>query len=560
MPALVAIVFSLILLTGGFLPWIQDGPMSSRGIYNLEGMYVLVSGLFLLVLLIYSKLKHKAGFGLVYIAIGASCLLIACLDFFGISGKVEMLIKGMSDVDPGLAGESRFLAPEFIIILVGSIGLIIAGIYQHKIDKTIDPGQGRVAGFIANRIAFNQQRSFSRFIIRLSIVATVISVAVMIITLALANGFQEQVSQKVFSFLGHMRIQEKQPFKALIAEETPIEKNDSLIEEIKKNPDIESIYPFATKYMILKTKDEIEGVLLKGVDSTYNFDHFKRFLKEGRPIQFNDSTYSREIIISAYTANQLKLKVNDRLFIYFIRPDGLRPDKLTIAGIYKTGIEDYDKTFAIGDIRLIQRLNAADSISLATGKYKNQVGGYEIFLKDYKKIDKVAEKIYYMDNFPATWDTQGVQNISPNIFDWLNMQDVTRNVLIGFMIIVAVINLITCLIILVLERIQMIGILKSLGATDWTVQKIFLRHSLIITITGIIIGAGLGLGFLYLQQATGFIKLQEDAYYLSEAAVKIVWWQVGLICIGTLIVCLLILMIPSVLVRKIQPVKAIRFS
>jgi lipoprotein-releasing system permease protein len=165
-----------------------------------------------------------------------------------------------------------------------------------------------------------------------------------------------------------------------------------------------------------------------------------------------------------------------------------------------------------------------------------------------------------MDNFPPTWDTQSVRNVSPNIFDWLNMQDVTRNVLIGFMIIVAVINLITCLIILVLERIRMIGILKALGATDWTVQKIFLRHSLFITITGIIIGAAVALGILYLQDATGFIKLKEDAYYLSEAAVKIVWWQVVAICIGTLLVCFLILMIPSILVRKIQPVNAIRFS
>ena len=415
----------------------------------------------------------------------------------------------------------------------------------------------KVAGFIANRIAFNQQRSFSRFIIRLSIVATVISVAVMIITLAFANGFQEKVSQKVFSFWGHIRIQEKQPFKALIAEETPLVKNDSLVDIIKKDARIASIHPFATKYGMLKTKDEMEGVLVKGLDSTYDFDHIRDFIKEGRTIQFKDSSYNREILLSSYTAGQLGLKVNDRILIYFIRPPDrtgeqkIGSDKLTVVGIYKTGIEEFDKTFAIADIKLIRRLNFWS---------RDQIGGYEIFLKDYKQIDDVADEIYYLENFPPTWDTQSVRNVSPNIFDWLNMQDVTRNVLIGFMIIVALINLITCLIILVLERVRMIGILKSLGATDWTVQKIFLQHSLIITVTGIVIGAVVGLGILYLQDATGFIKLKEEAYYLSEAAVKIVWWQVGAICGGTLLVCFLVLTIPTVLVKKIQPVQAIRFA
>ena len=415
----------------------------------------------------------------------------------------------------------------------------------------------KVAGFIANRIAFNQQKSFSRFIIRLSIVATVISVAVMIITLAFANGFQETVSQKVFSFWGHIRIQEKQPFKALIAEEIPLIKDDALVSVIKKNPQIESIHPFATKYAILKTKDEIEGVLLKGLDSTYNFEHIRQFIKEGRPIQFNDSTYSRELMVSAYTAKQLQLKLNDRILIYFIRPDGsLRPDKMTVTGIFKTGIEEYDRTFAIGDIRLIQKLNDRDPDQ--PGEL-DEAGGYEIFLKDYKKIDEVANEIYDLKDFPPTWDTQSVKNISPNIFDWLSMQDVTRNVLVAIMIAVAIINLVVCLIILVLERVRMIGILKSLGATDWTVQKIFLRHSIIITITGIVIGAVVALAFLYLQKETGFIKLKEEAYYLSEAAVKIVWWQVAAICAGTLLVCFFVLMIPSILVRKIQPVKAIHF-
>ena len=423
----------------------------------------------------------------------------------------------------------------------------------------------KVAAFIANRIAFNRfkrsggykrQKSFSGFIIRLSIVATIISVAVMIITLAFANGFQETVSQKIFSFWGHIRIQEKQPDKAIISEETPIIKNDTLAEGIRKNPQVESIHPFATKYAILKTRDEIEGVLVKGVDSSYDFRHINQFIRQGKFIQFNDSSYSREIMISRYTATQLKLKLNDRILIYFIRPDGnIRPDKLTVAGIYKTGIEEYDKIFAISDLKLIQRLNA-DSTN---PDRKNEIGGYEIFLKDYHKIDKTVDEIYNMDSFPQTWNTISAKNISPNIFDWLKMQDTTRNVLISFMVIVAIINLITCLIILVLERIRMIGVLKSLGATDWTVQKIFLRHSTFITITGILIGTAIGLGLLYLQQSTGFIKLKEDAYYMSEAAVKIVWWQVGAICLGTLIVCFLVLMIPSVLVRKVQPVKAIQF-
>jgi lipoprotein-releasing system permease protein len=274
-------------------------------------------------------------------------------------------------------------------------------------------------------------------------------------------------------------------------------------------------------------------------------------MKEGRPIRFNDSTYSREIIISAYTARQLQLKLNDRVFIYFIRADGsLRPDRLTITGIYKTGIEEYDKTFAIGDIKLIQRLNDWSA---------SQIGGYEIFLTDYRDMDKAVFDLYDIEGFPPTWDTQTAKDLSTNIFDWLNMQDVTRNVLIVFMIVVAVINLITCLIILVLERLRMIGILKALGATDWTVQMIFLRHALIITLTGIIIGALVGLGVLFLQQETGFIKLKEEAYYMSEAAVKIVWWQVGAICAGTLAVCLLVLMIPTILVKNIQPVKAIHF-
>jgi lipoprotein-releasing system permease protein len=408
-----------------------------------------------------------------------------------------------------------------------------------------------VAGFIANRVAFNQQKSFSRFIIRLSVIATFISVAVMIVTLSLVNGFQETVSFKVFSFSGHVRVQYRQPPRGPVTEETPIEKNEQAITAIKNDPRVKSVHPYATRYAMLKTRTAMEGMLMKGLDKEYDPSHLKPFIKEGRWLQFNDSSYSREIIISAFTARPMEVKLNDRLLIYFIRPDGsLRPDRLKVVGIFQTGIDDYDKNFFIGDLKLLQRLNEWQS---------GQIGGYEIFLTDYRDMEKVSYDLFSLPQLPDTWDTQPIRNIYPNIFDWLNLQNLTRNVLIGFMILVAVINLITCLIILVLERIRMIGILKALGATDWTVQKIFLRHSLIITSTGIILGAVFGLSLLFLQQTTHFFKLPEEAYYVSEAAVKIVWWQVIAICMGTLLVSFLILTIPSYVVRKVRPVKAIQF-
>jgi lipoprotein-releasing system permease protein len=339
--------------------------------------------------------------------------------------------------------------------------------------------------------------------------------------------------------------------KANIAEELPIEKNDLLIKRVGQLPQVQSIHPFATKYAILKTSGDMEGVLVKGLDSTYNFSHLSGFLKKGRWIHFGDSSYSRELVISAYTAKQLKLSVNDRILIYFVRPDGsLRPDKLTIVGIYKTSIEEYDKTFAIGDIKLIQRLNSWG---------KSDIGGYEIFLQDYHQMDEASNEIYNDVFFPQLWETKTVKEIYPNIFDWLQIQNTNQGILITIMVIIAVINLITCLIILVLERLRMIGVLKALGATNWSVQKIFLHHSALITFTGIIIGTVLGLGFLWLQLKTGFIRLEEEAYYMETAAVKIEWWQIIAVGAGTLTVSFLVLLIPSFIVRNVRPVKAIHF-
>lgn len=409
-----------------------------------------------------------------------------------------------------------------------------------------------VAGFIANRIAFNRQNSFSRFIIRLSVAATIISVAVMIVALSLVNGFQETVSNKVFSFSGHIRVQFKQALRGPVTEEIPIERNANAEALFKGHPDVKSMHPYATRYAILKNVDAMEGVLMKGLNNEFDSLLLKPYIKQGRWINFNDSSYSREIIVSTHTAKQLQIKLNDKILIYFIRPDGsLRPDKLDVVGIYKTGIDDYDKNISIADLKLIRRLNDWK---------ENEIGGYEVFLDDYSKMEAVSDALYEMPTFPPTWDTQPIRSIYPNIFDWLNLQNLTRNVLIGFMGGVAVINLITCLIILVLERIRMVGVLKALGATDWVVQKIFLRHSIVITSVGIILGTLFGLLLLYIQKSTGFIKLKEEAYYMSEAAVKIVWWQVLLVCLLTLLVSLLILTIPTYIVKKVKPVKAIQFK
>lgn len=408
-----------------------------------------------------------------------------------------------------------------------------------------------VSSFIARRIAFNRQKSFSRFIVRLSITATVISVSVMIVTLAFVNGFQETVSQKVFSFWGHIRIGYRQPMKANIAEEEPIQSSPMLVRSLRSNPEVQSVYTFATKYAILKTTDEMEGVLLKGLDRDYPLQHFKQFIQQGKWISYNDSTYARQIVVSTYTAQQLNLKLDDRILIYFVRPDGsLRPDKLTIVGIYKTGIEEYDKTFAIGDISLIRRLNEWTP---------DQIGGYEVFLNNPDRMDAASQAIFSKDAFPQEWETQTVKEIYPNIFDWLEVISTNSTVLISIMIVIAVINLITCLIILVLERVRMIGVLKALGATNWAVQKIFLYHSIFITLVGICLGTLFALGLLWLQKTTGFIRLPEDAYYMDRAAVKIIWWQVGAVVTGTLLVSLLVLLIPTVIVKKVRPVKAIQF-
>lgn len=410
----------------------------------------------------------------------------------------------------------------------------------------------RLSSFIARRIVFNQERSFSKFIINIAIAATALSVAVMILATALVNGFQQVISEKIFSFWGHIHITQFQSNDGPLTEEAPFPDNPAMVMRIRALPGIASVNAYATKSAILKTDSEIEGVIFKGVNKQYDWPRLQLFLQKGRLPHFPDSSYSQEILISDYLARQLQLRVNDPLIIYFIQSAGLLPRarRLTIAGIYKTSIEEYDRIYVIGDLRLVSRLNDWQA---------NEIGGYEIFLKDFHQMDAIGQDLF-QNYLPEKLNAKTIREIYPNIFDWLNLQNMNEVIILVIMTIVAVINMITAILILILERTNMVGILKALGMPNWQLQKIFILQAGYIILTGLLIGNTAGLGLCLLQQSTGFFKLPEESYYISAAPINVKWWEVLLINGSTLAICLLVLLLPSLLVKKILPVKAIQFK
>lgn len=371
----------------------------------------------------------------------------------------------------------------------------------------------------------------------------------MIITLGFVAGFQEAVANKVFSFWGHIQIHAQPGGEALTGEELPITYNDSISNEIKGIDNVIYADPVASKSAMIKSPESIEGILLKGVLPSYSVQKIKPYIKKGSFLHFDSISHS--ILISSYTAKQLQVDTGSKVLLYFVNEQSETPRirPVRIAGIYSTGIEEYDKSFVFTELSLIRSINKWED---------DQAGGYEITLKDPKKDDEVSQKL--MDAIPLSWYATPVRVMIPSIFDWLQLQNMNRKLIIIVMCIVAMVNLISCLLIMVLERTKMVGLMKALGATNGQLQKIFWRQGLIITIVGVLSGTIIGLLLSFIQQQYGVIKLDEAAYYLSVAPVKIIWWQVLLVQAGTFAVAFVILFIPSLLVRAIQPVKALRFD
>ncbi len=426
--------------------------------------------------------------------------------------------------------------------------------------------------FLARRIAMGGRHSFSRIIIRIAVVAVAMSVAVMIVSTALITGFKQEISSKIFGFWGHIHIQQT-GFGNSLLDAPPLQVSTALfnsidtigqvsyLEEIPTQSGyierervtragVDHIQAYSLKAGIIQAKEDIEGIILKGIGEDYDWKFLSSYLKEGSIITFPDSTPSNDILISQQTASRLKLKLEDSFIVHFIQKGEQLRRRFTVKGIYKTGLEEYDRQFALVDIRQIQQL---------LGWRPGQVSGLEVFVENIQDAAPLADYIYF-NILPSDLYAEPIRRKIPEIFEWLDLQDINEVVILVLMVTVAVINMITALMILILERTNMIGTLKALGSSNWGIQKMFLYHAAYIILVGLFWGNLLGLGFCWVQDTFELIKLSEENYYLNTAPIAFNYWAFLLINLGTLLVTLIFLLIPTFLVLSISPVKAIRFK
>jgi lipoprotein-releasing system permease protein len=426
--------------------------------------------------------------------------------------------------------------------------------------------------FIAKKVAAAGEQSFARVIIRIAVIAIALSITVMICATALVAGFKREISSKIFGFWGHIHItnasvyenlleeswvDKKQPFYPhldTIRRVAYVAKQRFLGQEIQRQRltlgGVRHIQIYAFKGGIIKAKDEIEGIFLKGVGKDFDWKFLSQYLVAGQPIRMSDSSASNEILISRSTANRLKVEVGDVFRVHFVQNGEQLQRSFKICGIYKTGLEEYDRQFALVDIRKIQQL---------LNWTEDQVAGFEVFLDDINDLQVLAEDIYY-NHLPNELYAETIRQKFPGIFNWLDLQNINEVVILTLMVIVAIINMVTALMILIFERTNMIGVLKSMGARNWGIRRIFLYYAAYIILNGLFWGNLLGIALCFAQKYFKFIRLDEENYYLSYAPVHFNVWSIIALNIGTLVLTLLFLILPSYLVSRISPVKAIRFD
>ena len=399
--------------------------------------------------------------------------------------------------------------------------------------------------FIAKRIAIKSERTFSKLIVRIAIAGVMLSLAVMILSVAIIKGFKTEIKDKVRGFIGDIQIYRFDLNGSF--EKSPFVPNDTTINNLKNNRNLKSYYPFATKPAIISANGEVEGLNFKGIDEQYDWDFIKKHLVSGSIINFSDRS-NNQILISNFTAKRLKLKVGDSFIIHFVQNPPKRR-KFKIVGVYSVGIENIDKGFVLGNIDIIRSVN---------NWQPNQIGGLEVRVKDFNNLKPVADLVY--SNLEVNLRSRSVVESTPEIFTWLALLDVNTKVLLILMMIVGVINMVTALLIMILERTAMIGLLKALGISNFSVMKIFLYNAVYLVGIGLFLGNVLGIGLGFLQQYFHFFKLDQTNYYLAYVPIEIHFKDVLLLNLATVVICTLVLIIPATIMSRISPLKAIRFK
>ena len=420
------------------------------------------------------------------------------------------------------------------------------------------------SAYIAKRILQNNRTDhhMSKPIVKIGIIGIALGVAVMIITIAVVTGFQQQITQKIIAFNAHLRISD---YNQNTSEEpNPIAFDEAVLKRIVSSDNVKHIQPFATKLGILKTKEENENILLKGVSSEFDWSYLQPYITQGTALKLNLQQTSNDILISQTIAKRLNISLNKKFVVYFLTKKKLADTTLSgknyidyefrsrafiVKGIFNTGFADFDKNLVFVDLKQIQKLNYWQP---------NEVAGYEVFLNDFEQLDNSLENLNDVVGYDYT--VASVKQLQASIFSWLEMIDVNAIIIITLMVLVAAINMISALLILILERTNMIGILKALGMANANVRRIFFQISLQLLVRGLLIGNLIGIGLCWLQLHFKLMTLNPQTYYLSSVPVNLLLNHIILINVGTTVVCLLMMFLPTLILNKITPIKAIRFS